>query len=116
MADDNNSPTLLPDIRNALRFLGDLEAIWPGASRSRLILDRLLQSPRPQPRAWGVMGTGMSNEGDGENMDRHGQEPDVYGGTGAGGWHPSLPVLDELLWEQFPDSSEVFLGLSNFPN
>ncbi|KAL3434585.1 hypothetical protein BDV09DRAFT_204598 [Aspergillus tetrazonus] len=115
MADDNNSPTLLPDVRNALRFLGDLEAIWPGASRSRLILDRLLQSPRPQPRARGVMGTGMSNEGEDENVDRQGQEPDVYGGTGAGGWYPSLPMLDELLWEQFPDSSEVFLGLSDFP-
>ncbi|KAL4759037.1 fungal specific transcription factor domain-containing protein [Aspergillus foveolatus] len=116
MADDDTSPTLLPDVENALRFLGDLEAIWPGASRSRLILDRLLQSPRPQPRARGSMGRGMSNEGEGENVDRHGQEPDVYGGTGAGGWYPSLPVLDELLWEQFPDSGEVFLGLSNFPN
>ncbi|KAL4820694.1 fungal-specific transcription factor domain-containing protein [Aspergillus spinulosporus] len=88
MADDDNSPALLPDVRNALKFLGDLEAIWPGASRSRLILDKLLQSPRPQPRARGELG--------------------------RGGWYPSLPVLDELLWEQFPDSSEVFLGLSNF--
>ncbi|KAL4743634.1 hypothetical protein BDV11DRAFT_214190 [Aspergillus similis] len=116
MADDDKSPALLPDVRNALRFLGDLETIWPGASRSRLILDRLLQSPRPQPRARGEMGRGMSNDREGENLDGHGQGPDVYGGIGAGGWYPSLPVLDELLWEQFPDSSEVFLGLSNFSN
>ncbi|KAL5045245.1 hypothetical protein BDW71DRAFT_198442 [Aspergillus fruticulosus] len=94
MVDDDKSPALLPDVKNSLRFLGDLEAIWPGASRSRLILDRLLQ----------------------KNADEHAHGPDVYGGIGGGGWYPSLPVLDEVLWEQFLDSSEVFLGLSNFSN
>ncbi|KAL4977472.1 hypothetical protein BDW66DRAFT_33613 [Aspergillus desertorum] len=52
----------------------------------------------------------------GESADEHGHGPDVYGGIGAGGWYPSLPVLDELLGDQFPDSSEMFLGLGNFTN
>ncbi|KAL4968012.1 transcription factor domain-containing protein [Aspergillus stella-maris] len=83
--DGDDGTAHLSDVKNALRFLGDLEAIWPGASRSRAILERLLQSPRVRPRA---QGWGMG--------------------------FPSLPVLDGLLWEQFPDSSEVFWGLNSF--
>ncbi|KAL4933996.1 MFS transporter [Aspergillus undulatus] len=50
------NPVHLNDVKNALRFLGDLEAIWPGASRSRAILERLLQSPRPKPNSTRVPG------------------------------------------------------------
>ncbi|KAL3461364.1 fungal-specific transcription factor domain-containing protein [Aspergillus heterothallicus] len=89
MTDEENAPALLPDVQNALRFLGDLEAIWPGASRSRVILDKLLQSPPCRV-----------------------QEDSQT--TSNNTWFPSLPVLDEWLWEQFPDSSEVFLNLNSF--
>ncbi|KAL3479488.1 fungal-specific transcription factor domain-containing protein [Aspergillus californicus] len=88
MTDEDKAPALLPDVKNALRFLGDLEAIWPGASRSRLILDKLLQNP-PQ---------------------RVPDNPNVN----FNAWFPSMPVLDELLWEQYPDSSELFLNLNSF--
>ncbi|KAL2828979.1 Pyruvate/Phosphoenolpyruvate kinase-like domain-containing protein [Aspergillus cavernicola] len=44
MTDEDKAPTLLPDVKNALRFLGDLEALTRGASRSRLVLDKLLDT------------------------------------------------------------------------
>ncbi|KAL2811091.1 hypothetical protein BJX63DRAFT_422580 [Aspergillus granulosus] len=88
MTDEENALALLPDVHNALRFLGDLETIWPGASRSRVILDKLLQNP--------LRRVAEDNQAADSNTS-----------------FPSLPVLDEWLWEQFPDSSEVFLNLNN---
>ncbi|KAL2865543.1 transcription factor domain-containing protein [Aspergillus lucknowensis] len=89
MMDEGNTPVLLPDVKHALHFLGSLGAIWPGASRSRLILDKLLQNP---PRR-----AAEDNRAANSNLP-----------------FPSLPILDGLLWEQVPDSSEVFLNLNTF--
>ncbi|KAL4955653.1 fungal-specific transcription factor domain-containing protein [Aspergillus filifer] len=105
----------LSDVKNALRFLGDLEAIWPGASRSRAILERLLQSPRPRAqgsragRADGRVGVQV-DETDPTGAGTSTADFNMYNSMGF----PSLPVLDGLLWEQFPDSSEVFWGLNSF--
>ncbi|KAL4791222.1 hypothetical protein BDV19DRAFT_401511 [Aspergillus venezuelensis] len=109
----------LSDVKNALRFLGDLEAIWPGASRSRAILERLLQSPRPRAQGFRA---GRADGRAGAQVDE--ADPTGAGagaGTGAADFnmynsmgYPSLPVLDGLLWDQFPDSSEVFWGLNSF--
>ncbi|KAL4875791.1 major facilitator superfamily domain-containing protein [Aspergillus karnatakaensis] len=98
---------LLPHVQSARRFLGDLEAIWPGASRSREILDRLLQNPGTV-RAKGRVPT----HEDGNDLGEEDVESMAYNHGST--WFPSLPVLDGLLWEHFPDPSEVFLNLNNF--
>ncbi|PYH91570.1 hypothetical protein BO71DRAFT_385349 [Aspergillus ellipticus CBS 707.79] len=43
MADYEQNQDFLLDAKNAVQFLGDLESIWSGASRSKLILNQLIQ-------------------------------------------------------------------------
>ncbi|KAL4811147.1 fungal-specific transcription factor domain-containing protein [Aspergillus unguis] len=103
MDDKTEDLSLLPDVKRALRFLGDLEAIWPGASRSRLILDKLLVHPRAKDRDDGPTGSLEVNP-----------DSDMFASAdSSSNWYPSLPVLDGLLWEQFPDPSEIFLNMNS---